>query len=84
MSGVLSALLGIVCAIVQPTSATCPRGWWLSMGVRTDGSFACELVDSQLSEWPSIDSPSSVRVWGRVYCTHARPLQRGDGRGVSC
>lgn len=85
----LSIAIALASTVIRPTTARCPRGWWLSHGVRPDGRFTCTL-DALTDDTdtaprghptrPSIDSRvwcssgASPRVDGvRVWCAAGRP-----------
>jgi hypothetical protein len=78
---IASGLLELYTAVVRPTSAECPRGWWLPTGVQRDGSFVCERL-VVIEQWPPIDAPDGLEITSRIYCGKGRAVQ--DGTKVWC
>ena len=90
MSGLVTLVTMIVlavCAIVQPSKATCPTSWHVST-VQPSGVFGCAR-DPERSVCDAKkgcdDNTPDPEVRGQIYCTGgAVPVQRGDGRTVGC
>lgn len=90
VSPFLTALVLCAAFVERPHGARCPDGWWLSEGVRADGSFACSrIAPERASTGPrggyvdaSDDEPGELR--GRVYCRGDERAQTFDGRTVVC
>lgn len=64
--GLLSIILIIASAFVQPERAKCPRGSYLHTGIRTDGRFEC--AQTLLGRENDAEQPPGI-LHGRIYCT---------------
>lgn len=86
---VASFLLLCGAMILRPTSAECPSGWGLRMGVRSDGHFECwrAPVGDEDWQWSSGRPDQSVQPPGvlrsRIYCTGGATTHQ-DGAKVWC
>ncbi len=84
----LSLVVIVVCAVMRPTHASCPGGWWLDRGVNPDGHYECAPAVVGPDWTGTSDDPGWIppeRVRGRVYCTGgARAISLNDGRTVGC
>lgn len=80
---IASALLELAGTVMRPTSATCPRGFWLATGVQRGGSFACwydPLTDD--TDTAPREHPQRPVIRGKVWCVAGQP--RVDGVRVFC
>ena len=91
---VFFCFVSIVCLmlamVAHPTRATCPTGWYLSMGIRRSGEFLCQPVpvggdDDVLTGKDTAYQPPGT-IHGRLYCTGgAQPIvDIRTGRSVGC
>ncbi len=84
----LTMLLAVVCN--PPARATCPLGWWLSMGVRRSGAYVCTRVpvgDDVRGADGLVRDHSVVpagEIDGRIYCTNGQEPIVVDARTVGC
>lgn len=90
-----SMALFVVAAITRPTSAECPRGWWLD-GIRISGDsvgeFGCRpiprvrAIENQRPYRPvlDLDADEDVEIYGKLYCGGGRPHASDDGISAIC
>lgn len=76
----LSAFLLLIAALARPGHAHCPHAWWLCLGVRSSGEYACCL-----STGGDLDlKPENIDLRSRVYCTNGTRAITVDGVAVGC
>ena len=63
---ILSCLMIAGAALVRPTSARCPKGYYLATGVRENGAFACWTPIPPEDE--NLPVPDRYAVRSRIYC----------------
>ncbi len=93
---VFSVAVSLVGLVRHPQTATCPPGWYVRDGVRTQahdgrpsGAFACQRPwiggesDLRTGQITAVEQPG--RITGRVYCaTGAGPTITNSSRTVAC
>lgn len=84
---VVGMFLLALSALVQPTRASCPRGWWVN-GVRPSGITECFPVPPEdhgcAGSAPCPDHPSVPGLPMRVYCAEGTQPIAVDERTVVC
>lgn len=86
----LSALVLLCAAIIRPQHATCPRGYELLTGVRSDGRFTCHERTTERWQrangggWRDVSQESHVELRGRVYCSGGMRPVISAGEVVGC
>lgn len=81
----LSTLVLIASMIVQPSRASCPRGWVIADGIDRDGRFVCrpERIGCDYKDRICEQPPRFIA--GRLYCSRwYEPAQTRDGDGATC
>lgn len=95
LAALVTAILLIAVTVRRPTSATCPRGYALLEGVRTQplgaqprGAFTCARPpiggddDALTGESTARDQPGEIR--SRIYCTGGAVPILVNHRTVGC